>query len=292
MSFRTVVIESRCKLEYSLNYMICRKGDEIKRILIDEIKMLIIDSLQVVLTTSLINELSKRKVKIIFIDETHDPLGEIVTYQNNYYSYRKIKEQIAFTSAHRKDILWKHIIIKKIINQSYNLKLLKKEEDYLRLQGYAQEVQLADSTNREGHAAKVYFNSIFGINFSRSDTNLKINKYLNYGYSILVSLINREIKALGYLTELGIHHIGESNHFNLSYDFIEPIRPIVDYYVIFNYIDESNYKREFIKMLSLKVQYNKKEFYLDNAIRLYIEDMVAYLITGEENKIRFIEYEF
>lgn len=272
--------------------MICRKEDEVKRILIDEIKFLIIDSLQVVITTSLINELSKKKVKIMFVDETHNPLGEIVTYQNNYYSYRKIKEQILFTSLDRKDVLWQSIIAKKIINQSRNLKLLGKDNDYDKLQEYAKNVQIGDVSNREGHAAKVYFYSLFGPSFLRSDSSLVINKYLNYGYSILLSIINREIKILGYLTELGIHHIGESNHFNLSYDLIEPLRPIVDYYVIFDNIDDSNYRRVFANMLSLKVSYNEKEFYLDNAIHLYVEDMLSYLISGEENKVRFIEYEF
>ena len=72
-----------------------------------------------------------------------------------------------------------------------------------------------DKTNREGHAAKVYFNSLFGKDFSR-DNECNINKYLNYGYSIILSAVNREVKILGYLTELGVHHIGESNSFNLS----------------------------------------------------------------------------
>ena len=97
MSFRTIVIDSRCKLEYSLNYMVCRKGTEIKRVLMNEIKTLVINSLQVSITTSLISELIKNKVKIIFTDETYNPSGEIIPYQNNYYSFRKNKEQINFT---------------------------------------------------------------------------------------------------------------------------------------------------------------------------------------------------
>ena len=64
MSFRTIVIESASKLEYSLNYLVCRKGTEVKRVLIDEIKTLVINSLQVSITTSLISELMKKKVKM------------------------------------------------------------------------------------------------------------------------------------------------------------------------------------------------------------------------------------
>ena len=65
MSFRTIIVENRCKLEYSLNYLVCRKTDETIRVLVDEIKTLVINSLQVSITTSLISELIKRKVKII-----------------------------------------------------------------------------------------------------------------------------------------------------------------------------------------------------------------------------------
>lgn len=289
MSFRTIVIESASKLEYSLNYLVCRKGTEVKRVLIDEIKTLVINSLQVSITTSLISELMKKKVKIIFVDNEHNPLGETVPYQNNYYSYRKIKEQITFTE-YRKNYLWKKIIERKIINQAMNLYLKDKKIEYEMLIEYSKTVSEGDITNREGHSAKVYFNSIFGKGFSR-DQDLKVNKYLNYGYAIILSSINREIKSLGYLTELGIHHKGESNSFNLSCDFMEPLRPIVDLLVLKDEVDDNNYREKLIGLLSKKVQYNNKEIFLDNAIKLLIEDYFNYLSTGDESKIRFIEYE-
>lgn len=289
MAFRTVVVQNRCKLEYSLNYLICRKGNDVTRIVIDEIKTLVIDSLQVSITSGLINELLKKKVKILFIDEKHNPLGEMIPYQNNYYSFRKIKEQIS-VSKEKKDYLWKKIIEKKIINQANNLYIKNLRGEFDLLIDYSQNVELGDITNREGHSAKVYFNGLFGKDFSRDQDN-NINKFLNYGYSIILSSINRELKILGYLTELGIHHIGESNPFNLSCDLIEPIRPLVDSFVIENVVNDENYKLEFIAMLSKKVKYNDKEIFLENAIRLYVEDMMHYLIYGIEEKIKFINYE-
>ena len=91
MAFRTVFIESRCKLEYSLNYMICRKGLEEKKVLIDEIKLLIVCSTQVSITTALLSELSKKKVKCIFCDEKFNPVCETAPYQNNYYQFLCLK---------------------------------------------------------------------------------------------------------------------------------------------------------------------------------------------------------
>lgn len=289
MGFRNIIIDGRCKLEYSLNYLVCRKGIEEKRVLINDIKTVMINSTQVSITTRLISELSKSKIKIIFCDELHNPECELVSYQNNYYSYRKIKEQIAFDKVYN-NILWKYIIKEKIKNQALNLKLNQKHDAYDMLMDYCKEVQDGDITNREGHSAKVYFNSLFGTDFSRNSDNL-INKYLNYGYAIILSAINREIKSLGYLTELGIHHIGESNPFNLSCDFIEPLRPLVDLHVIKEIVNEENFRNVFVEMLSKIVRYNDKDIFLDNAIHLYVFDLFNYLKTGNSEYIKFIDYE-
>lgn len=290
MAFRTLIIKSRCKLEYSLNYLILKKENSVTRVLIDEIKTLVIDSNQVVLTSALISQCITNKIKLIFSDTKHNPIGESVGYDNNFYTYRKIKEQISW-QENVKNRLWQHIIVEKIFNQAKVLKLKGITSAYDKLIEYVNNVDLGDSNNREGHAAKVYFNALFGKDFSRDLNNFE-NKVLNYGYSILLSCINREIKILGYLTEIGIHHIGESNSFNLSCDFIEPLRPMVDLLIIKNIVNEDNFKLSCINLLSTLVNYNGQKIILENAIRLYVEDLMTYLKTGDESKIRFIEYEF
>jgi CRISP-associated protein Cas1 len=290
VAFRTIIIKSRCKLEYSLNYLILKKENSVTRVLIDEIKTLVIDSNQVVLTSALISQCIINKIKLIFSDSKHNPIGESVGYDNNFYTYRKIKEQITWQED-VKNRLWQHIIVEKIFNQAKVLKLKGITSAYDKLIEYVNNVDFGDSNNREGHAAKVYFNALFGKDFSRDLNNFE-NKVLNYGYSILLSCINREIKMLGYLTEIGIHHIGESNSFNLSCDFIEPLRPMVDLLIIKNIVNEDNFKLSCINLLSTLVNYNGQKIILENAIRLYVEDLMTYLKTGDESKIRFIEYEF
>ena len=289
MAFRTIVVRDQCKLEYSLNYLVCRKGNEEKRVLLSEVKLIIIDSVMVSISSFLISEIINNKIKIIFTDDKHNPVGEITPYYNNFYSYRKIKEQISF-SQEAKDFLWGEVIKEKINNQANNLKQVGKLQEYSKLLEYKNDVKPGDVSNREGHSAKVYFNALFGNDFNR-DQNNDINKYLNYGYSILMSTISREIRAYGYLTEIGIHHIGESNSFNLSCDLIEPFRPLIDSYVIQNKVNNDNFKDEFIKILSIEVQYNGKSIFLDNAIHLYVEDLLSYLQTGNLEKIRFVKYE-
>lgn len=288
MAFRTVVIKNRCKLEYSLNYLVCR-GEEEKRVLIDEIETIIIQNIGVSLTCALLSALIERKVKVIFCDSKSNPQSELMPYFNNYSNYKKIKQQISY-SEDIKNKIWQLIIHQKIY---YQMKVLQhiKHNSFTKLQQYLEEIQIGDFTNREGHAAKVYFNSIFGNEFSRGDDFNLINKYLNFGYSILVSAINREIKILGYLTELGIHHIGETNPFNLSYDIVEPLRPLVDIQVVTNKVNDDNYKDYFIKMLSSQVLVNGHKMFLDNAIHLYVQSLFSALNNENIKEVLFIEYE-
>lgn len=78
MSWRTVVISSRSKLDFKMNYMIIRKDFETTKIYIDEIYMLVIESTAVSLTAVLLNELIKKKVAIVFCDEKRNPASEVL----------------------------------------------------------------------------------------------------------------------------------------------------------------------------------------------------------------------
>ena len=289
MSFRSLVINNRCKLEYSLNYLVINKGDETKRVLLDEVKMIIINSTQVSITSTLIAECINKKIKILFGDVKHNLVGEITPYKNNYYANKKIKEQISFDEE-RKNFLWQQIVKMKIKGQADNLKIIGKGGVSNLLYCYSNEVELGDVTNREGLAAKSYFRAIFGKDFYRDDDSIEVNTYLNYGYTIILSSFNRSIKALGYYTELGIHHIGETNSFNFSCDLMEPLRPLVDLIILKKEINMENFKQEFINMLSKVVIFEESSTYLDNAIEEYVSNCLQYLKTGNESKIQFINY--
>ena len=68
MSWRTIVISKRAKLDLQLGYMVVR-GEEVTKIVLSEIGTLLIESTAVSLTIGLLAELAKRKVKVIFCDE-------------------------------------------------------------------------------------------------------------------------------------------------------------------------------------------------------------------------------
>lgn len=288
MSFRTVVIKNRCKLEYSLNQLIYRGENELK-ININEITSLIIQSSQVAITSALISKLIENKIKVIFCDSYHNPQCELIPYYGNYNVKEKITTQMSITKSCA-DITWKEIVYQKIFNQLQNLQYKGYELASEKLKVYLNEIEVGDISNREGHAAKVYFNALFGNTFSRDQKN-DINAFLDYGYAILLSAINREIKNLGYLTEIGIHHIGNTNPFNLSCDFIEPLRPLVDFYVIAGKLNIDNFKKELVNLLNVNVFIDDKTMILDNAIRVYVQSLFQALIKEDIKEIKFIRYE-
>lgn len=187
MSWRTIVVTNRCKLSYKNNYLIIR-NEENNMIHLSEIGTIVIDSTLVSITTYLLAELVKRKIKILFCDEKRNPISELIPLYGSHNTSKRVIAQVNWDKP-LKAIIWSKIIKNKINNQAKLLAIHEKDQALI-LHGYAKEVKIDDLSNREGHAAKVYFNSIFGKEFIRHRSD-DINVALDYGYSILVSSINK-----------------------------------------------------------------------------------------------------
>ena len=287
MAFRVVVIDSHAKLEYSLNYLIYRTADTVKRILMDEIQTLVIQSTQVAITTSLLSELSKRKIKTIFCDEKRNPQSELVSYYGAHNPFRRISIQIAW-SMEIKNLVWQAIVREKITQQAAFLHEQGKDDKAMQLIDFSKDVQPGDPTNREGHAAKVYFNSVFFDGFSR-DMEHPVNAALNYGYTIFLSQFNRAIVSAGYLTAIGLHHIGETNPFNFSCDLIEPFRPFVDR-VAKTLGPEDDFKSKMIALLAQECIIDEKRQTIANAINIYCLSVFSALSEEKVGLIKFPRY--
>lgn len=290
MSWRTVVIRSRAKLDYKMNYLVVRKLEETSKIFIDEIHTLIIESTAVSLTAALLNELTKNKVKIIFCDEKRNPSSELIGYYGSHDTSAKYRSQISWSQS-IKEKVWTEIVREKIKNQSKLLKELGHEE-YVMLEEYYKQVELFDTTNREGHAAKVYFNALFGKGFSRSDEE-PINSALNYGYAILLSAINREIVSMGYMTQFGLFHDNMFNQFNLSCDLMEPFRIFVDRKIISMNIGELNSKAKLriIEAMNDTIDIDGQNMYFNNALKIYCKSVFDALNNSDVLEIKFWKYE-
>ena len=284
MGFRTVVVKSRCKLEHRLNYLVIRGEDE-RRIFLSEINVLIVQSTAVSLTAALLSELVKNNVKVIFCDEKFNPHSELAPYYGAHNTSKRYKMQ-ALWQKEVKDEIWRIIITRKILNQSEVLYKNGFCEEAELLKTYAAEVVPADVTNREGHAAKVYFNRILPNGCSRKD-NVFLNGCLNYGYAVLLSLFNREITASGYLTQFGIWHDNEFNQFNLSSDLMEPLRPFIDEIALKVDDGDKDFKRKMAEILNYKAESGGKSTTFDIAVRQYVKSFFCAIECKDFSFITF-----
>lgn len=289
MSWRVVVISKRAKLDYQLGYLVVR-NESVTKIHLGEISTLLIESTAVSITTSLLAELTKKKIKMIFCDEKRNPSSELVGYYGSHDTSSKVRNQIQW-SRNSKDTVWTEIVTEKIRKQKKLLEYQGKEESKL-LDSYLQEIKWNDETNREGHAAKVYFNALFGLDFTRT-TDCSVNSALNYGYSIILSAFTREITANGYITQLGLFHDNMFNQFNLASDLMEPFRVLVDKEVLEMKFEEFEVdeKRRLVNILNHEVVIDGKVQYVNNAVKIYCKSVFDALNENDSSLIRFYKFE-
>lgn len=290
MSWRVVVIASNAKVDYKMDYLVIRTLEDTRRVHISEIAVLMLESTAISVTAYALCELLARKVKVIFCDRQRNPYGELIPYSGSYDSTAKIRQQIGWKQETR-EAVWTEIIRAKIDRQRAVL-IHHEKPQAERLTRYLQEIQLGDTTNREGHAAKVYFNALFGMEFSRALPN-PINAALNYGYGLILSAINREISVAGYLTQLGIFHDNTFNAYNLGCDLMEPLRPLIDHAVaaMNPTIFEKEEKYALVRLLNTEVKLDGKKQMLLYALRLYCNSVFRALENSDVGEIRLIEYE-
>ena len=281
MSFRTIVITKQAKLSYKNRFLYVKQANDENYVHLSEIDTIIVDSTAASISTYLLKEISKKKINIIFCDEKHNPFGELQSYYLGHNSPKKIMMQTKWTKKLKNEI-WRYVVQNKIVNQAKVIKMID-SENYKLLMTYAKEVEDGDKTNREGHAAKVYFSTLFGLKFIRHNSD-DINSALNYGYTLLLSTFNKEIVSQGYLTQLGIHHKNEFNEFNLSSDLMEPFRPIIDRFVLQNkpFKFNKDFKLELISLLDQKYKYEGKYYTLKDIIKLYTYNLFKSLEKKEK----------
>ena len=294
MGFRIIIIESETIISIKLGNLIIEKEDKKLWIPIDDISVIIIDNLKTTLTSRMLCLLAEHNTGVIFCNHEHLPIGFYCSYDNHSHISKTIQYQInAGTIYYNK--LWQLIVQAKIINQYKVLKLFNKNPSAItQLKTFCEEVTEGDTTNREAHAAKVYFNTLMGCSFSRGNDELLLNSGLNYGYAIFRSYLAKSCVSYGLNSQLGIHHRNEFNRFNLVDDLIEPFRPFVDYYAYLLLKDEKYFKIEhrhkLVNLLNHKIIYTKKKMFLCNAMEEYVSG-IASCISKKQMEIIFPDIE-
>lgn len=289
MGWKTVIIGSEAKVSLSLNKLKITIGNEFQNVPLGDIDTVIFSHNRVIITIPLLSALVENNINIIICDEKNDPIGIFQPFNGHSLVFKRLSAQINWKLT-RKKKLWKRIIELKIQSEIDALILEKRQVKVIeQLKMYRESVYTDDQTNREAASARMYFTEMFGDDFTRDIPNIQ-NYALNYGYKILASYISRCIASRGLITQLGIHHIGESNPFNLTYDFIEPLRAIIDLWVIESITDTFNapLKQELIGILNYRVYVKDKWMRLNDAIEDIVDSYIAYL-DERSNEVLFID---
>lgn len=271
MAFRTVYIENPCKLSYKSGYLVVRKEDDTAKIHLSEVSTIILQTMQVFISAYLMAELAKNKISLVVSDKTCNPVGQYLPLYGAHNTSKRIAEQIAWGEPIKKRV-WQHVVRDKIRGQARLLDANDYQKTSKQLYGIIAEVRSGDTTNREAHAARVYFSTLFGAAFSR-EQDTPINAALNYGYSILLSMVNREIVSRGFMTQAGICHRNEYNQFNLACDLMEPFRPAVDCIALdyVGYDFDLDTRRALGDVGNTSVKYRDGSYKLSSVVSQYVQ---------------------
>ncbi len=287
MGYRQVVIHKSEKLRFKDKQLVIEKEGKSYKVPLEDISYMLIEDSDTVVTSRLLAELGKNAIALIVCDEKYLPTSIMYPYNYHFKQLDVLSKQLKLTQE-IKDIFWKQIITQKLNNSIRVLEMTSKDEFAItKLSEYVGDIQDGDTTNREGLGAKIYFRSIFGSDFIRFHDGA-INSALNYGYTIIVSAIIRNLAIFGLNSYLGIHHCSKINNFNLAYDLLESYRCIVDKFVYDNIKDITEplsfeFRKKLVNLLNKEVLHKEKKYTIDYSIELVVKSYIKCFNSGEIN---------
>lgn len=257
---------------------------------IEDVGIIILESPLITISTALLQELSMEGAAVVICDKSHLPTASLLPHASHTLTNRILHQQITLTDA-KANMLWRQIIISKIINQAHTIQAWS-PETYTNLLALANRVKRGDPDNIEAQAAHIYFSSFptqGTTPFHRSRIGEMPNAALNYGYTILRATIARALVGSGLNPSFGLHHRNQYNSFCLADDIMEPYRPFVDLIVLENlslYQELSDHlmpegKRTLLSFLTMDVKIKNTTRPLFNAIQLTTASL-ARIVCGEQ----------
>jgi CRISP-associated protein Cas1 len=288
LSWRIVYIEEAEEMKLYLDNLKVVKGDQEVLVPLSDIHTIIVDNCKTVVTGRLMNKLTEYHILLIFCDESHNPNVFSLGLYSHYRVYGVLTQQMKWDDSIRGE-MWRKIIKIKIDNQRSVLEYLHKNEDIInKMKVFSNGVEFEDETNREGIAARMYFNELFGDDFRRERGAVdSLNAALNYGYIVLRACFARTIVAYGLHPAYGIGHRNQFNAFNLVDDCMEVFRPVIDLWVSMSvgnaeYLDREM-KQLLIRRLSAKINIGGQNQTVLNAIDLFIQSFIKSLNNKDLN---------
>lgn len=294
MSWRSILISQGGKLSLQRKQMLIQQSNNSFTVPLEDIAVIVIESKETLITAPLLSALAQYGVTLLTCDEQFLPCGQWLPFGQYYRQLKTLKLQLETTLPQKKQ-LWQKIVQQKIRNQGVVLEQVGYFNETKHLNRMANQVKSGDKENVEAQAALIYFQTLFGKTFKRSEEN-NINAHLNYAYTVLRSAIARALVLYGWLPQLGIFHRSEVNPFNLADDFVEPFRPLVDLMVWqlwhTNQLTSGlspNTKQKLISLLHHQMSFQEETFSVLAAIDRTVGSFQAALTTPNANLLKLPE---
>ncbi|MCL2676456.1 MAG: type II CRISPR-associated endonuclease Cas1 [Streptococcaceae bacterium] len=288
MTWRNVMIKDGDYLRLKLDNLEIEKQNQKFTIPLSDIATITLEGDKMALTTKLLAKFAHHNIALIICDNKYLPCGIFQSVGQYHRTAKRSLEQLNWSEDQKQEI-WSKIVIQKITNQRAVMILKNSESERIeKLDELLKNVELGDKTNREGHAAKVYFNSLYGMGFTRENNQME-NYAMDYGYTIIRAYIARLVAGSGLISTLGIFHRNEYNSFNLIDDLMEPFRPLMDYYILDKIIP--NYKEYLswearcvlIDFVNQPYLLNGKKTTIDLAMQNYVQSFIK-AMNGENTE--------
>lgn len=276
MSFRHLVIRNPAKLSTAHEQLVI-KQDELVKIPLEDIATITLEHPTITITNGLLSKCTEYHVELIICDRKRMPSGIVQPFHRHSRQKTVLDMQLALSKPFKKRV-WQKIVIQKLENQARCLELVHKGEEAQKIYTISRSVESGDRTNREAYGAKLYFESLFGLGFQRRVENV-FNISLNYGYSIIRSLVARSLIRYGFTPSYGVFHDSQTNAFNLADDFMEVLRPFVDVIIVTNVTEESEWSPEIRKclfqVLDIEASWNQEKLSVTHGVDQMIKSFVS-----------------
>ncbi|MGJ5177476.1 type II CRISPR-associated endonuclease Cas1 [Bradyrhizobium oligotrophicum] len=205
--------------------VVTRDREEAGRVPLDDVAAVIVHAHGVTWSTNLVVALAERGALMVLCGPNHAPTAVCMPLDGHHGQNARMRAQWDAGKPLAKQ-LWRDVVVAKIRWQGAVLESRGTPADAFDM--LARRVRSGDPDNVEAQAARRYWPLLMGEDFRRDRAAGGINGLLNYGYTILRSLLARSIVAAGLHPSIGIHHANRGNAFALADDLIEPFRPLVD----------------------------------------------------------------
>lgn len=287
---RTIVFTNPCRLSLKNSQLVVENHEtgEVKTLPIEDIGVVLVENQMVSFSVPAINALTDNNSAVVFCDARHMPSSMLMNLDSNSVQAETYRYQIEASMPLKKN-LWKQVVEAKIRNQANLLTEIGRNGDALK--PYYMNVKSGDSDNREGIAAKIYWDLLFEGPFVRSRYGEEPNSLLNYGYAILRAGMARAIMGSGLFPAFALFHKNRYNAFPLADDLMEPYRPYVDQIVCNLFAEDKvtldkETKQALLRILFIDTRFKEVTRPLEMGLTMTTASLVKCL-RGEQKQLSF-----